>query len=52
MPSPLFNFMFLVALFVPVVMYVAGVLILMMSLVVKHFRLTHVPAQHAEAPAH
>jgi hypothetical protein len=51
-PSPLFNFLFLVALIVPVVMYVAGVLILMISLVVKHFRLTHVPAQRVAAPAH
>ena len=48
--------MFLVALIVPVVMYVAGVLILMMSLVVKHYRLTHggphsTDSQRTGAPA-
>ena len=51
MPSPLFNFLFLAALIVPAVMYVGGVLILMMSLVVKHYRLTHAPAHHVEALA-
>ena len=52
MPSPLFNFLFLTALIVPAVMYVGGVLILMISLVVKHYRLTHAPAQQVEALAH
>ena len=37
MPSPLFNFLFLAALFVPAAMYIAGVVILMLSLVMKHF---------------
>ena len=41
MPSPLFNFLFLAALIVPAVMYIGGVIILMLSLVVKHYRLTH-----------
>ena len=40
MPSPLFNFLFLAALFVPAAMYIIGVIILMTSLVVKHFRAT------------
>jgi len=31
-PSPLFNFLFLVALFVPAVMYICGVVMLMLSL--------------------
>ena len=53
MPSPLFNFLFLVALIVPAAMYVGGVLILMISLVVKHYHLTHeAPAHRVEAPAH
>ena len=51
-PSPLFNFLFLVALIVPAAMYIVGVIVLMLSLVVKHYRLTHVPALHIEAPAH
>ena len=33
MPSPLFDFLFLVAFFVPIAMYVIGVLMLMASLV-------------------
>ena len=41
MPSPLFNFLFLAALIVPAAMYIGGVIILMLSLVVKHYRLTH-----------
>ena len=51
-PSPLFNVLFVAALFVPAAMYIAGVLILMLSLVVKHYRLTHAPAQRMEALAH
>ena len=56
MPSPLFNFLFLAALIVPAVMYVGGVLILMMSFVVKHYRLTHegprsTDSQRTGAPA-
>jgi hypothetical protein len=38
MPSPLFNFLFLAAVIVPMAMYITGVIILMASLVVKHFR--------------
>ena len=45
MPSPLFNFLFFAALFVPAAMYIGGVIILMLSLVVKHYRLTHAPVQ-------
>lgn len=51
-PSPLFNFLFLVALIVPAVMYITGVVILMLSLVVKHYRLTHAPSPSREALAH
>jgi hypothetical protein len=51
MPSPLFNSLFLAALIIPIVMYVTGVIILMASLVVKHFRAT-VSAQPIEAHAH
>jgi hypothetical protein len=52
-PSPLFNFLFVAALFVPAVMYIGGVMILMISLVVKHVRATHKAASHSvEALAH
>ena len=52
MPSPLFNFLFLAALFVPAAMYIIGVIILMMSLVVKHFRATAEISHRVEAVAH
>ncbi len=53
MPSPLFNFLFVVALFVPTIMYIAGVSILMVSLIRKHYRATHHTASHSvEALAH
>ena len=51
MPSTLFNVLFLIALIVPITMYVFGVVILMVSIVVKHFGV----ARHAppvEAIAH
>jgi hypothetical protein len=52
-PSPLFNFLFIVALFVPAAMYIGGVIILMVSLVVKHYRSRHESAPHSvEALAH
>lgn len=51
-PSPLFNFLFLAALIVPAAMYITGVIILMLSLVVKHYRLAHAPAHPLEALAH
>jgi hypothetical protein len=51
-PSPLFNFLFLVALFVPAAMYIAGVLILIASLVLDHWRVQHPRAQVTEAHAH
>jgi hypothetical protein len=51
-PSPLFNVLFLVALIVPAAMYVVGVLILMISLVAKHYRLTHTAPQPRAALAH
>jgi hypothetical protein len=51
-PSPLFNFLFLAALIVPAVMYICGVIILMLSLVVKHYRLMHRQPHAVEALAH
>ena len=53
MPSPLFNFLFLAALFVPGAMYIGGVIVLMISLVVKHYRLKVKEHSHSiEALAH
>ena len=53
MPSPLFNFLFVAALFVPALMYIGGVIILMISLVVKHHRATHEAAPRSvEALVH
>jgi hypothetical protein len=52
MPSPLFNVLFLVALFVPAAMYLGGVLLLMASLVIGHWRVTHREFGVIEAPAH
>jgi hypothetical protein len=51
-PSPLFNILFLIALIVPAAMYLVGVIVLMLSLVVKHYRLTHAPVQPQAALAH
>jgi hypothetical protein len=53
MPSPLFNFLFLAALFVPAAMYITGVIVLMASLFVRHRR--HARAERwraVEAIAH
>lgn len=53
MPSPLFNILFIVALFVPTIMYVGGVSILMVSLIRKHYRATHETTPRSiEALAH
>ena len=51
-PSPLFNFLFLAALIVPMAMYIAGVVILMASLVVKHNRGKYARAHSIEALVH
>jgi hypothetical protein len=51
-PSPLFNFLFLAALFVPAAMYIGGVIILMISLVVKHYRVRYERSHPIEAIAH
>jgi hypothetical protein len=52
-PSPLFNFLFVAALFVPAIMYIGGVIILMVSLVLTHVRAKHEAASHSvEALAH
>ena len=52
MPSPLFNVLFLVALIVPVAMYMIGMSILMISLLANHFgdRMRH--ERPIEAIAH
>ena len=52
-PSPLFNFLFIAALFVPAAMYIGGVIVLMGSLVVRHYRGRRVERLHSlEALAH
>ena len=51
-PSPLFNVLFILALFVPMAMYIAGVLILMFSIVVNHYRTMHPRAHRVEALVH
>ena len=51
-PSSLFNFLFVIALFVPAAMYIAGVVILMVSLVVKHYRVRYERTHSLEALAH
>jgi hypothetical protein len=51
-PSPLFNFLFIVALFVPAAMYIGGMIILMSSLVVKHYRVKYERSHPIEALAH
>lgn len=53
MPSPLFNFLFLAALIVPAAMYITGMIVLMLSLVVKHYRVRYEGTAHAiELPVH
>lgn len=52
MPSPLFDFLFLAALFVPVTMYVVGVVLVIASLVLDHWRMMHPQTPAAEAHAH
>ena len=52
MPSPLFNFLFVAALIVPAAMYILGVVILMLSIMVKHYKFTHAPSHSIEALAH
>lgn len=51
MPSPLFDALFLIALFVPIVMYATGLLILFVSLVVKQWRLHETVPGAVEARA-
>jgi hypothetical protein len=52
LPSPLFNLLFLVALFVPIGMYAIGVLILMASLVKKHWIAKEIATHPIAATAH
>jgi len=51
-PSPFLNFLFLAALFIPAAMYIGGVIILMISLVVKHYRATGERSHEIEPLAH
>jgi hypothetical protein len=51
-PSPLFNFLFLVSLFVPAAMSIGGVIILMISVVVKHYSVRYERTHSIEALAH
>ncbi len=41
MPSPLFNALFLIALLVPMAMYLTGLMILAISLAVQHWAKRH-----------
>jgi hypothetical protein len=52
MPTPLFDALFLIALFVPIAMYLTGLIILMVSLVVKHVAAAHVRPHPVQALAH
>ena len=52
MPSTLFNVLFLAALIVPAAMYVAGVIILLGSLVVSQYRERVEHLHSIEAIAH
>ena len=52
MPTPLFDALFLIALLVPIAMYLTGVIVLMVSLVVKHFVAAHERSHSMEALAH
>jgi hypothetical protein len=52
LPSLLFDALFLIALFVPIAMYLTGVMILMISLVLKHFSAARERSHSMEALAH
>jgi uncharacterized membrane protein len=53
LPSPLFDALFLIALLVPIAMYLTGLMILAVSLILKHWALTHHHSGgHALAAAH
>ena len=41
MPSPLSDALFLIALLVPIAMYLTGLIILGVSLILKHWAVTH-----------
>jgi hypothetical protein len=52
-PSPLFDALFLIALLVPIAMYLTGMMILAASLILKHWAMTnHHLGDHALAAAH
>jgi hypothetical protein len=52
LPSPLFDALFLIALLVPIAMYLTGLIILMVSLVLKPFAAAHERRHSMEALAH
>jgi uncharacterized membrane protein YjjB (DUF3815 family) len=52
LPSPLFNVLFLVAFFVPLAMYVVGVLILMASAIARHWTVKETAPHPIVATAH
>jgi hypothetical protein len=52
LPSPLFDVLFLIALILPIAMYLTGLIILMVSLVLKHFPATHERPHSMEVLAH
>ncbi len=52
MPSPLFNILFLAALIIPAAMSIIGIVVLMISLVAKHFQHTVARTHATEAMAH
>ena len=52
MPSPLVNALFLIALLGPIAMYLSGLMILAVSLALKHFAAAHERPHSIEAPAH
>ena len=52
MPTPLFDALFLIALFVPIALYLTGLIVLMVSLIAKHFAAAHEGSHSIEAPAH
>ena len=51
LPTPLFDALFLIALLVPIAMYLIGLIILMVSLVSKHCATAHTRSHSVEALA-
>ena len=51
-PSLLFDILFLIALLVPIAMYVSGVLMLMAWLIARHWKRQHMITHNIAATAH